>query len=101
MEEAYWKMVLTDIKETSDLFLPFYKQGEYNDGFVSVEVSPDLAYNSEGTVEEVKVLNSQVDRENVLIKIPATDEGIKAIEESIGLGISINVTVSHYYVSIF
>jgi len=82
-----------DVRAACDVFLPLYRATKGVDGRVSIEVSPELAHDTEGTVAQAKELYRIVDRENVLIKIPATKAGLPAITEVIGAGISVNVTL--------
>src|SRR6266852_9946805 len=75
-DEIYDELVLQDISNAADLFRPVYDRNKGGDGFVSIEVSPTLARNTEGTIAEAKRLFARLGRPNVLIKIPATPEGI-------------------------
>eukprot|EP00262_Sarcandra_glabra_P008903 TRINITY_DN22840_c0_g1_i1.p1 TRINITY_DN22840_c0_g1~~TRINITY_DN22840_c0_g1_i1.p1 ORF type:complete len:440 (+),score=83.79 TRINITY_DN22840_c0_g1_i1:86-1405(+) len=93
VESAYWELVVKDIQDACKLFEPIYDQTDGADGYVSVEVSPRLAQETEGTVDAAKWLHKLVDRPNVYIKIPATAECIPSIKEVISLGISVNVTL--------
>lgn len=92
-EEVYEKLAIEDIQAATDLFLPVYEETDGRDGYVSLEVSPLLAHDTEGTIQEAQRLYDAVDRPNIMIKIPATDAGIPAIEESIAAGINVNVTL--------
>lgn len=94
IEAAYWELVVKDIQDACKLFEPIYNQTNAGDGYVSVEVSPRLADDTEGTVEAAKWLHKVVDRPNVYIKIPATAPCIPSIQKVISHGISVNVTVS-------
>jgi len=91
--EIFDELALTDIAAAADTFRPVYDRCGGNDGFVSIEVSPLLARDTAGTIAEAKRLFGRLDRPNVMIKIPATPEGIPAIEESIANGININITL--------
>ena len=91
--EIYEELVLRDILLTSDLFLPVYVETRGQDGYVSLEVSPELAYDTEKTVIEGRRLFDALDRPNVMIKVPATDAGIAAVEELISQGVNVNVTL--------
>ena len=91
--EIYEEVVLDDIAHAADLFRPLYDSNNGEDGFVSLEVSPLLAHNTDGTIREAKSLFSRLGRPNVMIKVPATDEGLPAIEELIASGLNINVTL--------
>ena len=93
IKEIYEALVIRDIQEAADILLPVYEKTNGKDGFVSLEVSPDLAYNTKGTIEEALRLNLAVSRKNVMIKVPATEAGIPAIEYLLGEGISINITL--------
>jgi transaldolase/glucose-6-phosphate isomerase len=92
-DEIYDELVLDDISKAADVFRPVYDKTNGGDGFVSIEVSPLLARNTEGTVAEAKRLFKILGRPNVMIKIPATPEGIPAIEEAIANGINVNITL--------
>jgi transaldolase len=85
--------VLTDIGHAADRLRPVYDELEGYDGFVSVEVSPNLAHDSAATVAQVKEFWQRLSRPNVMIKIPATPEGIPAITEALAAGINVNVTL--------
>lgn len=99
-EEIYEELAMRDVRRAADIMRSVYDSSEGRDGYVSLEVSPRLAHDAEATVEDAKRLNEALDRPNVMIKIPATDEGYPAIEESIAAGININATLifsqSHY-----
>jgi transaldolase len=90
---AYWDLVCTDIAAAADLFRDVYDESHGEDGFVSVEVSPSLAYDVEGTVAAAEALWLRLARANVMIKIPATNEGIEATRRVVALGINVNVTL--------
>ncbi len=92
-EEIYDAITIEDIGNAADVFRPVYDKYKGGDGFCSLEVSPLLATNTAGTASEAKRLFATLDRPNVMIKIPATPEGIPAIEESIANGININITL--------
>jgi transaldolase/glucose-6-phosphate isomerase len=91
--EIYEMVVLDDIAHASDLFRSLYANSNGGDGFVSLEVSPLLAHDTDGTIREAKSLFSRLNRPNVMIKVPATDEGLPAIEELIASGLNVNVTL--------
>jgi transaldolase / glucose-6-phosphate isomerase len=91
--EVYEGLAMADIRSAAAIFAPVYERTEKLDGYVSFEVSPLLARDTEGTVAEAKRLGQALDRPNVMIKIPATPEGIPAIRRSIADGININVTM--------
>jgi transaldolase len=93
IEDTYWEVVLADIVSAADLLRPVYDAQGGGDGFVSVEVAPTLAHDTDGTIAAARSLFGRVDRPNVMIKIPGTLEGLPAIEESIAAGINVNVTL--------
>ena len=92
-EETYWELVVSDIIGALDIFGPLYVSSSGLDGFVSVEVSPGLAQDMDGTVAAAQDLHDRVARPNVMIKVPATQACIPAIEEIISRGINVNVTL--------
>jgi len=92
-EALFFELALEDLSEAADLFRPVYEQTCGVDGWVSLEVSPLLAHDTNSTVAEVKDLYARAQRPNVLIKIPGTKEGLPAIEEAIFAGIAVNVTL--------
>jgi len=92
-DEIYDAITIEDIGNAADVFRPVYDKYKGGDGFCSLEVSPLLATNTAGTASEAKRLFATLGRPNVMIKIPATPEGIPAIEESIANGININITL--------
>jgi transaldolase len=91
--DAYWSLVLRDIDSALDVFAPIYESSGGEDGFVSVEVDPNLAHDGPGTLASARDLHQRVARPNVMIKIPATREGLPAIRTMIGEGRSVNVTL--------
>lgn len=93
VEEIYEVLAIEDIQRAADLLRPIYESTEGLDGYVSLEVSPKLAHDTTGSIEEAKRLYGQLDRPNVMIKIPATSAGIPAIEALIEEGINVNVTL--------
>ncbi|MFS0733209.1 transaldolase [Microbacterium sp. 1P10UB] len=92
-DEAIFEITTDDVRAASDVFQPVFAATDGVDGRVSIEVSPDLAHDTEATIAEAKKLAAAVDRPNALIKIPATKAGLPAITEVIGAGISVNVTL--------
>ncbi|MDE3021110.1 MAG: transaldolase [Pseudomonadota bacterium] len=92
-EDRFEILAIPDIQSACDLFSPVYLASHGEDGYVSLEVSPDLAYDETGTIAAGKRLYHSVSRDNLLVKVPATPEGIKAFEELIFEGISVNVTL--------
>ncbi len=93
MSEAFWALAEQDIREACDLFRPIWDEGLGRDGYVSLEVDPRLAYDSLGTFNEAIRLHKDVDRPNLLVKIPATKPGLAAIEDVIAKGHSVNITL--------
>ncbi|MFN2289779.1 MAG: bifunctional transaldolase/phosoglucose isomerase [Anaerolineae bacterium] len=93
VEEIYEALAFEDIRAAADTLRPVYDETGGADGYVSLEVSPTLAHDTEGTIAEARRLFSTLDRPNVMIKVPATPEGMPAIETLIGEGININVTL--------
>ena len=91
--EIYEALVMQDIRTVADLLRPIYERTSGQDGYVSLEVSPDLAHDTQGTLSEVRRFWKTVDRPNLLIKIPATPEGIPAIQQALTEGININITL--------
>ena len=91
--KLYERLAIEDIQQTADVLRPVYDATRGDDGYVSLEVSPHLAHDTAGTIQEAKRLRAAVDRPNVMIKVPATPAGIPAIEELIAEGININVTL--------
>lgn len=92
-DEIYQLLTVEDIQNVADLLRPTYDRTDGQDGFVSLEVSPGLAYDATGTIEEARRLWSLVDRPNSMIKVPATQAGLPAIQQLIGEGININITL--------
>jgi transaldolase len=93
-EEIFFGLAIKDIQKAADLFSSVYNEEVKGaDGYVSLEVSPFLALDTEGTIKQAAELWEKVDRENVMIKIPGTQPGLAAIRETIGKGINVNVTL--------
>lgn len=91
--EIYESIVLDDIGHAADLFLPVYEQTKGRDGFVSIEVSPHLAYDTDKTVKEAIRLWEKLHRPNIMIKVPGTVQGLPAVRQLIAKGINVNVTL--------
>jgi transaldolase/glucose-6-phosphate isomerase len=89
----YEQLAIRDIQDTADLLRPVYQRSQKRDGYVSLEVSPYLARDTRGTIEEAHRLWKAAGRENLMIKVPATAEGIPAVEQLISEGINVNVTL--------
>jgi transaldolase/glucose-6-phosphate isomerase len=92
-QAVYERLAIQDIQEAADLFRPAYEQTNGRDGFVSIEVSPGLAHDTQGTIAEAQRLWEAIGRENVMIKVPATPAGIPAIRELTGRGVNVNITL--------
>src|ERR1700677_1164190 len=89
----YEQIAIRDIQGAADLLRPVYENSKFRDGYVSLEVSPLLAHKTQETIDEARRLWKAVNRENVMIKIPGTPEGLPAIRQAIGEGINVNVTL--------
>jgi transaldolase len=92
-EATYESLSQGDVENAADQFRPLYDRTDGQDGYVSLEVNPHLAHDAKGTVEEARRLWAALNRPNVLIKVPATADGLPAIRQLIGEGISVNVTL--------
>jgi transaldolase len=92
-KEVFLKLAIKDVQDACDLLRPVWDGGAGQDGYVSIEVDPSLAYDTEGTIAEAQRLHELVDRANCFVKIPATEPGLPAIEEMLARGRSINVTL--------
>ncbi len=92
-EEVFFELAIEDLSRAADLLKPVYERSNSLDGWVSLEVSPLLAYDANSTLAEAKRLYQQANRKNLFIKIPGTAEGLIAIEEAIFAGIPVNVTL--------
>ena len=93
VDDAYWDLVVADVMGALGVLRRVYDESHGGDGFVSIEVSPRLAHDTDGTIESARQLHVRIDQPNLLVKIPATQEGLGAIEALIGEGRSINVTL--------
>jgi transaldolase len=93
LEDLYDELVLTDIGLAADAFLPVYESSKGRDGYVSIEVSPLLARDTEATVAEARELWGRLSRPNIMIKVPGTKEGLPAIRQLLSEGINVNVTL--------
>src|SRR5579864_551596 len=92
-EKLFWDVAIADLVDALDLFRNVYEARGSADGFVSLEVSPLLAHETQATIALAKELWRRIDRPNLMVKIPGTPEGIPAIEECVAAGININVTL--------
>ncbi|MDJ0568569.1 MAG: transaldolase [Pleurocapsa sp. MO_192.B19] len=93
VQEIYEDLVFTDIRNACDIFMPVYEETDGLDGYVSIEVPPDLAKDTESTIKEARRYYQTIDRPNLMIKIPGTPEGLPAVEQAISEGMSVNVTL--------
>jgi transaldolase/glucose-6-phosphate isomerase len=91
--ELFFSLAIEDVGAAADLMLPVYEKANGLDGYVSIEVSPDLAHDTDATIEEGRRMFSTLGRKNILIKVPGTAAGIPAIEQLISEGINVNVTL--------
>ncbi len=92
-DDAYWTMVVDDVRDACEILAGVHSHTNGSDGFVSVEVSPDLARDTHATITQAKELWGRIERPNLMIKIPATAEGIPAITDVLAAGINVNVTL--------
>jgi transaldolase/glucose-6-phosphate isomerase len=93
VEEIYQTLTVEDVQRAANLFTSTYEEAEGRDGFVSLEVNPHLAHDTQGTIAEARRLWKALDRPNVFIKVPATQEGLPAIQQLISEGVNVNVTL--------
>jgi transaldolase len=93
VDDIYEALVVKDIQMAADILRPIYNRTEGRDGFVSLEVSPELAYETQATIDSARELFRALDRPNVLIKIPGTPEGVPAVEQCLSEGVNVNVTL--------
>jgi transaldolase len=93
IEQAYWELVLHDIDKALTVLAPVYEESGGADGFVSLEVAPSLAHDTAATVSAALSLHQRLDRPNLLVKIPATAEGVPAIRQVVAQGKTVNVTL--------
>jgi len=100
VEEVYSSLTIRDVTLATDILHKIYKETEGKDGYVSIEVPPKYAYDIEETISEAQKLFERIGRGNIMIKVPATEEGVMAIERLISKGVNINATLifslSHY-----
>lgn len=92
-ERIFWELAIEDIRAATDLFQPLYEESNGGDGYVSLEVSPYFAHQTESTASQAQDLWARVVRPNLMVKIPATKEGIPAIRKAIAAGVNVNVTL--------
>jgi transaldolase len=91
--DIFEQIAVSDIRAACDILRTVYDESGEADGFVSIEVSPELAFDTQGTIDEAKRWWQAIDRPNLLVKIPATEEGLTAIEECLAAGVNINITL--------
>jgi transaldolase/glucose-6-phosphate isomerase len=92
-EKIFWQLAIEDIKTACDLLMPLYEETNGGDGYVSIEVSPYIANDSDATIAQVEQLWARVRRPNLMVKIPATKAGIPAIRKAISVGVNVNITL--------
>ncbi|UCG77830.1 MAG: transaldolase [Nitrospirota bacterium] len=92
-KDVFYELAIKDIQDAADLLLPVYQESKGSDGFVSMEVDPSFAYKIKETIKEAEELYSRIKRPNLMIKVPATKEGLFALTELISKGINVNVTL--------
>jgi transaldolase len=93
LKETFLQLAMADIEEACDLFRTVWDEGDGKDGYISMEVDPNFAYETDATIEEATRFHDWVERPNLYVKIPATEPGLPAIEEMIARGRNINVTL--------
>ena len=93
VEDAYWELAITDVQNGLKVLRPVYDSSQGGDGFVSIEVAAALAHDTPGTIEAARWLHKRIDEPNLFVKIPATSEGVPAIQQMIAEGRSINITL--------
>ena len=93
VEDAYWELVIDDVLHTLEILRPVHEESRGTDGFVSIEVAPAIAHDAVATARAARFLHSRIDRPNLLVKIPATKEGVAAIRTMVGEGADVNVTL--------
>jgi transaldolase len=92
-KELFLELAMEDVSEAADFLWPTYRSANGQDGFVSIEVSPDLAYETDATISEARRLFSTLGKKNILVKVPGTKEGVPAIEQLTSEGVNVNVTL--------
>ncbi|HTT92781.1 MAG TPA: transaldolase [Acidimicrobiales bacterium] len=93
VEQAFWEMATADVTAALEIFHPLYEQSGASDGFVSLEVSPRLAYDTDNTIKDARAFHERIAMPNLLVKIPATEAGVPAIRQMTSEGRNINVTL--------
>lgn len=92
-EDIYWRIIIDDIKSAAEILKPVWDESNGEDGYVSIEVSPRLAHDAQGTLDQARWLWSEINTKNLMIKVPATDECIPVIHTLLSEGINVNVTL--------
>ncbi|MBF0540161.1 MAG: transaldolase [Nitrospirae bacterium] len=92
-KDIFYEIAINDIKDAAKILLPVYQATNAKDGYVSIEVDPNFADNYQETIKEARMLFNKIGMDNVMIKVPATDQGLKAVKTLISEGININVTL--------
>lgn len=92
-KDVYETLAIGDIQMAATILLPVYQQTKAKDGYISMEVSPELAHDTKGTIDEARRLWKSIGKPNVMIKVPATPEGLPAVEQLISEGINVNITL--------
>lgn len=93
IQEIYESLIFDDIRNACDIFRPIYEESGRQDGYISIEVPPNIAHDTQKTIEEARRYYAQIGRENVMIKIPGTSSGLPAVEQVISEGINVNITL--------
>jgi transaldolase len=93
LDETYWQLVVSDVTAALAVLRPVFDQSNQTDGFVSVEVAPQIAYDTQATIAAARALHERIDKPNLLVKIPATAQGVPAVEAMIAEGRSVNITL--------
>src|SRR5262245_29769029 len=91
--DVFYDLALADVQMAADVFLPVYRQTGGADGFVSFELEPRLAHDTQGSIEAASDLFARIGKPNIMIKVPGTDEGVPAVEELTARGVSVNITL--------
>src|SRR5690242_15058881 len=92
-KQIYERIAIRDVQDAADLFAPVYRDTQRRDGYISLEVSPVLARDTQGTIEEARRLWKEVSRPNLMIKVPGTSEGVPAVRQLTSEGINVNITL--------
>src|SRR5439155_8566727 len=93
VEDAYWSMVVADISAALDILRPVYEESGGEDGFVSIELAPSLALETDKSVAAARELHERIDQPNLYVKIPGTENGVPAVRQMVSEGRNINITL--------